>query len=79
MRRLLLLVTVAVVMAAMMVAMAIPAFAAPPVGPPGTPGHPTCTKAAPHSPAIEPDPVRGQGFCRVEPTFGTLPEAPPQP
>jgi hypothetical protein len=82
MRRLLLLVTVGLVMAAMLLAMAIPAFAAPPVGtPPGTPGHPTCTIAEPHSPAIEPAPTPANpaGSCRVEPTFGTLPGAPPQP
>jgi hypothetical protein len=55
MRRIIMLVVVALVMAAMMVAMAMPAFAAPQfVGSPGDPGHPTCTKAEPHSPAIEP-------------------------
>jgi hypothetical protein len=79
MKRIIMLVVVALVTAAMMVAMAMPAFAAPQFGSPGEPGHPTCTKAEPHSPAIEPDPVSGEGFCRVEPTFGTLPEAPPQP
>jgi hypothetical protein len=53
-RRILLLVTVALVMAAMMLAMAMPAFAAPKSGSPGEEEHPTCTKAEPQSPAIEP-------------------------
>jgi hypothetical protein len=78
MRRIISVLAVALVMAVMMVVMAIPAFAKPQFGPPGTPGHPTCTIAAPVSPAIEPDPVRGQGFCRVAPTFGILPEPPPR-
>jgi hypothetical protein len=54
MRRILLVLTVVLVMAAMMLAMAMPAFAAPKFGSPGDPGHPTCTKAEPHSPAIAP-------------------------
>ena len=54
MRRILLVLMVALVMAAMMLAMAMPAFAAPQFGSPGEAGHPTCTKAEPHSPAIEP-------------------------
>jgi hypothetical protein len=54
MRRILLVLTVALVMAAMMLAMAMPAFAAPKFGSPGEAGHPTCTKAEPHSPAIAP-------------------------
>ena len=64
MRRILLVLTVALVMAAMMVAMAMPAFAAPKFGSPGDPEHPTCTKAEPHSPAIEPT---GEGTCNVFP------------
>ena len=54
MRHIMLVVTAALVMAAMMVAMAMPAFAAPKFGEPGGSSHPTCTKAEPHSPAIEP-------------------------
>jgi hypothetical protein len=61
MRRIVMLVTVALVMAAMMVAMAMPAFAAPKFGSPGDLAYPTCTKAEPHSPAIE----RGGGGCFV--------------
>jgi hypothetical protein len=64
MRRILLVLTVALVMAAMMVAMAMSAFAAPKFGSPGEAGHPTCTKAEPDSPAIEPI---GGGECSVSP------------
>jgi hypothetical protein len=64
MRRILLVLTVALVMAAMMLAMAMPAFAAPKFGSPGDPGHPTCTKAEPHSPAIAREPGGG---CFVQP------------
>jgi hypothetical protein len=67
MRRILLVVAVALVMAAMVVAMAMPAFADPKFGSPGDPAHPTCTKAEPHSPAIEPDPDREEGSCRRAP------------
>jgi hypothetical protein len=63
-RRILLLLTVALVMAAMMVAMAMPAFAAPKFGSPGDPEHPTCTKAEPHSPAIVSGPGGG---CSLQP------------
>ncbi len=72
-KRILLLVTVALVMAAMMVAMAMPAFAAPEFGRPGFPEHPTCTKAEPHSPAIESTgPPAGEGDCSVSPQGGKL-------
>ncbi len=57
MRRLVVVLAMALVMAAMMVAMAMPAFAAPEFGRPGFPEHPTCTKAEPHSPAIESGPA----------------------
>jgi TRAP-type C4-dicarboxylate transport system substrate-binding protein len=57
---------VALVMAAMMLAMAVPAFAAPKFGSPGEEGHPTCTKAEPHSPAIEPT-EGGDLECNVFP------------
>ena len=68
MRRILLVLMVALVMAAMMLAMAMPAFAAPEFGAPGEAGHPTCTKAEPHSPAIEPTgPPAGEGDCSVSP------------
>jgi hypothetical protein len=64
MRRIMMLVVAALVTAAMMVAMAMPAFAAPQFGSPGDPGHPTCTKAEPHSPAIAPGPG---GSCFRQP------------
>ena len=68
MRRIIMLVVVALVMAAMMLAMAMPAFAAPEFGALGEAGHPTCTKAEPHSPAIEPTgPPAGEGDCSVSP------------
>ena len=66
MRRILLVLTVALVLAAMMVAMAMPAFAEPKFGSLGEEGHPTCTKAEPRSPAIEPT-EQGDLVCDVFP------------
>jgi hypothetical protein len=64
MRRILLVLTVALVLSAMMVAMAMPAFAAPQFGSPGEAGHPTCTIAEPRSPAIGPTEEEGL-VCNV--------------
>jgi hypothetical protein len=65
MKRVLALLTVALVMAAMMLAMAMPSFAEPQFGSPGEAGHPTCTIAESHSPAIEPG--IAEGSCHVAP------------
>ena len=64
MRRRLSVLLAMVVMLAMMLATSPAALAANDGPRPGDPGHPTCTKAAPHSPVIEPGPG---GSCFLNP------------